>query len=121
MRSFSDDPPEGIGKKRAAPEFQALARRPVSPDVSELVPHAVHHAYENAVGNGMGALDGAPRVVLGRAELGFLLRMPADGRGIKQDARALQGGQPRAFRIPLVPADQRANAKALKPRSPGVK
>ena len=44
------------------------------------------------------------------AELGFLRGMPADGGGIEQDLGALQRGQARAFRIPLVPADQRAHA-----------
>ena len=43
------------------------------------------------------------------SEFGFLGRMPADRRGIEQNLRALQRGQPRAFGIPLVPADQRSH------------
>src|SRR6266567_3304330 len=39
--------------------------------------------------------------------------MPADGRWIKKNVRALQGSQPRAFRIPLVPAHQRSHAAVL--------
>src|ERR1700683_801790 len=34
--------------------------------------------------------------------------MPADCRGIKQHGRALQRGEARAFRKPLIPADERA-------------
>src|SRR3972149_5478644 len=44
------------------------------------------------------------------AVLVFLLRVPADGRGIKKQASARERGQARAFRIPLVPADERREA-----------
>src|SRR5262249_50371910 len=50
------------------------------------------------------------------AELGFFIRMPADGRRIEQYVRALQRRQARAFGIPLIPADQRAHAPM-----PGIK
>src|SRR5207245_5213552 len=56
------------------------------------------------------ALNGAPRVELFLAMAVLLGRMPADGRGIEQDVGALQGGEARAFRIPLIPAHQRADA-----------
>ena len=36
--------------------------------------------------------------------------MPADRRGIEEHLRALQRGEPGAFGIPLVPADERADA-----------
>ncbi len=36
--------------------------------------------------------------------------MPADGRGIEQDVGAAQAREARAFRIPLVPADEHADA-----------
>ena len=68
---------------------------------------------------------GLPGVALGGAVLGLLVRVPADGRRVEQDRRALQRRQPRALRVPLVPADQGADAgrprssKAWKPRSPG--
>src|SRR5208282_4440594 len=58
--------------------------------------------------DGVRALNGAPGVVLGHSELGLLRRMPADRRWIKQNRRALQCGQARTLRIPLVPADERA-------------
>ena len=72
--------------------------------------HAVHRGHIDAVGDGMRALDGPPCVVLRGAKLVFLRRVPADGRGIKQHLRALQRREPRAFGIPLIPADQRAHA-----------
>ena len=62
----------------------------------------------------MAALDGAPGVVLGRAELGLLGRVPADGGGVEQHAGALERGEPGRLRIPLVPAHQRAH-----PAEPG--
>ena len=40
----------------------------------------------------------------------FLGRMPADRRGIKENVRAAEAGQARALRIPLVPANQHADA-----------
>ena len=48
--------------------------------------------------------------ILRRAELVFLCRVPADGGGIKEHFGALQRGEPRALGIPLVPADERADA-----------
>jgi hypothetical protein len=60
----------------------------------------------------MAALDGAPGVALRGAVLGLFVRMPADGRGIEQDGRILQG------RVPMVPW---VVLNALNPRSPGVK
>jgi hypothetical protein len=50
--------------------------------------------------------------------------MPADSRGIKQRNRALQRGEASAFGIPLIPADERAQASNgyeavyLRPDSP---
>ena len=58
----------------------------------------------------MRPLDGLPGVVLRRAELVFLGRVPADGSGIEEHLRALQRGEPRALGIPLVPAHERADA-----------
>src|SRR5258708_16667202 len=72
--------------------------------------YAVDHTDKDAVGDGVRALDGPPGVMLGCAELGLLIRMPADGRGIKKNVRSLQRGQARAFGIPLVPADQSPHA-----------
>ena len=58
----------------------------------------------------MGALDGLPGIVLRRAELLLLRRMPADGGGIEEHLGALQRGKPRGLGIPLIPADERAHA-----------
>ena len=75
-----------------------------------LVADAVDGGDEDAVGDGVGALDGLPGVVLRRAEFVLLGRMPADGGGIEEDVGALQRGEARGFGIPLVPADERADA-----------
>ena len=71
--------------------------------------HAIHRGDENAVGDGVGALDGAPGIELRRAEFRLLRGMPADGRGIEKNIRAAQAREARAFGIPLVPADQHAD------------
>src|SRR5215469_6682508 len=44
--------------------------------------------------------------MLSGAVLLLLRRMPTDGSWIKKDMRALQSGEPRALRVPLVPADK---------------
>ena len=95
---------ERVAEKRAAPEFQSLARGAVAANVSELLSHAVHHSYKDSIGNRVTALDGAPRVMLHLAMFCFFVRMPADRSGIKKNVGALQCGQARPFRIPLVPA-----------------
>src|ERR1035441_1543034 len=64
----------------------------------------------HSVCDGVGALDGSPCVELRGAELIFLRRVPADGRGIEQNFGTLKSGEPRALGIPLVPADERAYA-----------
>ena len=56
------------------------------------------------------ALHGLPGAGLGRAKLCFLGGVPADRRGIEQDLGALEGRQPGGFGIPLVPADEGADA-----------
>ena len=40
----------------------------------------------------------------------FLRRVPADGGGIEEHFGALERGEARGFGVPLVPADQRADA-----------
>src|SRR6185503_18999562 len=110
VRSFRDDPSKRIAEKRSAPEFQAFALGAIAANVTELVAHAVYYADKNSVGDGVGTLDGTPRVMLHCAEFGFLVRMPADCRRIEKNICALQSGKARAFRIPLVPADESAHA-----------
>ena len=101
---FRDHLPERIGDKRRAPEFEAAVGR-------ALEAHAVHRGDENAVGDGVASAGWcARRRAARRRTRAFSRGMPADGRGIKQNVRAAQAGKPRAFRIPLVPADQHADA-----------
>src|SRR5439155_501546 len=72
-------------------------------------PDAVHGRDVQAVRDGVTPLDRPPGVELLRAMAGLLLRVPADGRGIEQDARPLERRKPRALGVPLVPADERAD------------
>src|SRR5579883_3437070 len=58
----------------------------------------------------MAALDGLPRFQLRFAKFGFLRRMPSDGGGIKENDCAGKRAEARAFGIPLMPADEHAEA-----------
>src|SRR5256712_791988 len=101
-RSLRRDLPKRIGNERISPELDAALGRAFIAD-------AIHRRDVYAVGDGVRALDGAPGVELRRAKLLLFPRMPADSRRIEKNLRALQARQPRAFRIPLVPADQDAD------------
>src|SRR5207245_6149150 len=94
-------------------EFQTFALSAIAADVAKLVTHAINYGNKNAIGDSVGALDGAPCVVLHSSEFSFFVRVPADGSGIKEYVGALQSGQTRAFRIPLVPADESSHASIL--------
>ena len=87
--SFSDDTAKRVAEERGAPEFQAISRSRFAADVSGFVSYAIYHRHVNAVGDGVGALNGTPGVVLGLAKLGFLRRMPANGCGVELDLSAL--------------------------------
>src|SRR6266481_9473612 len=100
--------PEGITEERASPEFEAFAGHGITADVSSLHADAIHNADINAVRDRVRPLDGAPGVVLRLAEFSLLRGMPSDGRWVKKNACSLQCREARAFGIPLVPADERA-------------
>src|SRR5713226_1070259 len=112
VRSFSNDLPEGVGDERVAPEFQAG----VAILGFAFEADAIDDRGVNAIGNGVAALNGFPRVELCGAELRFLVRMPADAGGIENYIGAAQSGEARAFGIPLIPADLHADACV-----PGIK
>src|SRR5690348_3510029 len=57
----------------------------------------------------MASLNQLPAFVLCLAILGLLRWMPADRGWVKEDLSSLERSEPRAFRIPLVPADQHAD------------
>ncbi len=78
-------------------------------DVAELVADAVGGADEDAVRDGVGALDGLPGGVLAIAELGFFGGVPADGGGVEEDFGAAEGGFSGGFGVPLIPADEGAD------------
>src|SRR5438034_2346192 len=103
LRRLGDDRPKRIGEERRAPEVD-----PVSPSRS-LVAHPVHGRDVTAVGDRVASLDRSPGVELLGTVRGLLLGMPADRRGIEQDAGTLQRREACAFGIPLVPAHQRSN------------
>jgi len=118
MRCFGENAAEWVTDKRGAPEFE-------TPIGGSFEADTIDGCDVNSIGNGVGALDGFPGVVLGSAELGFLRGMPADGGGVEQNVCAGQGREAGGFGIPLIPADESRDApevsKARKPRSPGVK
>src|SRR5207249_1591462 len=82
--------------------------------IGRFVPDAIRHGDVAAVRDRVRALDRLPRVVLPLAEFFFLARMPADRRREKKNLRAAQRSEPRAFGIPLVPADADADARELR-------
>src|SRR5580693_2504402 len=104
VRGFGEHTAEGIAEERASPEFEAFAGHGIAADVAGFEADAIHYAYIDAVRDGVCSLDGAPGVVLRLAEFSLLRGMPSDGGGVEQNGRALQCCEPRAFRIPLVPA-----------------
>ena len=108
MRTFGEHAAEGIAEKRTSPEFEALAGHGIAADIASLEADAIHHADINAVRDRVRALDGAPGIMLRLSELGLLRGMPSDGCRIKENAGSLQRGEARAFGIPLIPADERA-------------
>src|SRR5580700_1400128 len=101
--TFGEDAAKWIGNEGMPPEFEAAFGSALEPD-------AIHSRDEHAVGDGVRALNRAPGVELRRAEFLFLRRMPANRRGIKNNVGAAEARQARAFRIPLVPAHQHADA-----------
>jgi hypothetical protein len=110
VRSLRNDAAERIGEEAASPELQARAFGAVAAYVAVFMSDAVDSGDIHAVGNGVGALDGLPGLVLRDAELIFLSRMPADRGGIEKHFGALQRSEAGALRVPLIPADERAHA-----------
>ncbi len=97
--------PWGSATKERSPELDARAAA-----FRRLVPDAVDRGDVEPVGDRVAALHGDPGVALGRAVLGLLVRMPADGGGIEEDFGAGERRQACPLRIPLVPADERGDA-----------
>ena len=69
---FGDDAAEGVGDERSAPELQSRAVDAIAADVAMLFADAIDGADIDSVGDGVGALDGLPGLILRGAEL-FLL------------------------------------------------
>src|SRR3989475_1289209 len=100
---------EGIADERVSPELDAC---PLA--IEPLEANAIHGRDPAAVCDRVAALDRLPGIELLRSILLLLGGMPADRGGIEKDVCALQCGEPGAFRIPLVPANERANRTDLR-------
>ncbi len=72
VAGLGDDAAEGIGDEGAAPELEARAVDCAAADVAVSWPTRLTDADVDAVGDGVGALDGEPGVVLRGAPLGLL-------------------------------------------------
>ncbi len=114
MRRFGDNLAKGVGDERATPELQAFAGSLIAANISRLEADAIRHRDVHSVGDGVGALDGAPRVVLRVTVFRLLVWVPANCGGIEQHVGALRSREPRAFWIPLVPAHQRAELSEVR-------
>ncbi len=109
--ALGEETTTGIGHEAAAPELDA-ARSGLA-----LVADPVDRADVDSVGDGVAALDRLPgRLLLGPV-LFLLGGKPADRGGIEEDLGPAHGGEPRRLGIPLVPADEHADAAV--PRVPG--
>src|SRR5580658_3876187 len=98
-----DDLYERIGDERRAPELETVLGRAFEADT-------IYCRDVNAIRDRVRALDGFPGIQLCRAVLRFLGRMPADGGRVKEDVRARNRREARGLGIPLIPADQHAEA-----------
>ena len=113
-RRLGDHDAEGIGDERRAPELE-----PGPPSGGPLVADAVHRRDVDAVGDGVASAGWSARRRAGAAPYSRLLvRVPADRGRVEEHGGARERGEARAFRIPLVPADQRADA--ARPRVEGA-
>src|SRR5437660_1741422 len=99
---FCQDFSRRSSDKTLTPEFDAIARQ-------LLTTNPVRHDDVASVGYCVSALNGFPRGMLLVPVCGLFRWMPADRGRIKQNLRALHCGKARRLRIPLVPANQRAN------------
>jgi hypothetical protein len=104
--SFGENLAERIGDEGIAPEFDAR----IALVGFAFKADAIDDSHIGAIGDGVGTLNGFPGIELGSAKLRFLVRMPADAGGIKDNLRALERGDARTFGIPLVPTDLHADA-----------
>ena len=117
MRCLGQYSPEWVCDEASTPEFESRSPAVWSPGPRiflplcstspHLVSHAIHGADEYSVGDGVGALNGLPGVILTLAKLLLLAGMPADRGREEKGLRTLERSDPSAFRIPLIPANER--------------
>src|ERR1700733_4573194 len=98
MRSLRQDSTKRICDEASTPEFDPVCGGMVTRSahhfavvfhISIFVPHAVHCADEDSIGDGVGALDGLPGVILPLTELGLLAWKPANRRREEEGFGAL--------------------------------
>src|SRR6185437_9441768 len=89
--------------ERRSPKLDTAFRRPFEAD-------AVHGGHVHAVRDRVRALDRFPGVELRLSVLHFFFRVPADRGWIENDMRALKSGKTRGLRVPLIPANEHADA-----------
>src|ERR1043166_2812472 len=100
---FRDDLAARRDDEALAPELDAVAAG------RRFMTDAIDRRDVTAVRDRVAALHGFPGGILGRAVLFFLAWMPTDRCRIKKNLRAAKGGEPRRFRIPLVPTNADAD------------
>src|SRR6185436_4795183 len=100
-RTLRDHDSKRIADKRRAPKFDAGSV------IGFFVTNSIHRGNVDSVRDRVRPLNSLPRVALRRSVLFFLVGMPTNRGGIEDHVCATKRGQPRAFGIPLVPADQR--------------
>src|SRR5262249_55666181 len=85
VRNLPSHAAQGSADERAAPKLEAAVQGP-------LVSDAVDRGHINAVGDGVRPLHELPGLVLRRPKFRLLARVPADGRRVEEDGRALKCG-----------------------------
>src|SRR4051812_38209841 len=116
-RIAAGDEHRGIGARLGKDSAERIADEGVAEELQSvralfrLESNAIGRSDEHAVGDGVRALDRAPRFHLGLAELRFLGRVPTDRRGVEKHLGAEQTRYACRLWIPLVPADQHADVR----------
>jgi hypothetical protein len=72
VRSLGDDAAERIAEEGGTPELQPISRGSFAADVTGFVSYPIYDRHVHAIGDGVGALNGSPGIMLRLAELGFL-------------------------------------------------
>lgn len=99
-RCLLKDFPGHTGYKALTPELDSVATNRF------LETDAVDRCDVATVGDGVSALDGFPRRVLGCAGLSLLTWVPTDCGGVEKNFSTAESCQACGLRVPLIPADE---------------